>query len=87
MMTMQTEMANLHLTLDGLSRSVTALCLAIDPKCTHGPATESIVSHEKKLRETAQDLCNVIDVLIGIKRGQYSDIQEYCARLKELLKS
>lgn len=70
--------------LDGLSKSVTALCAAIDPKHTHGPETEKIVAHERQIRETARDMIGSIRIHCGMN-SQYGYLREWAERLAKLL--
>lgn len=37
--------------IDQQSRTITQLCEAIDPACSHGPETEKLVAYEKEIRE------------------------------------
>jgi hypothetical protein len=43
-------------TMESLSRTVTALCQAIDPDCKHGPETEKLVHYCTELRRHAGEL-------------------------------
>lgn len=70
-----------------LTKTVHRLCEAIDPKHTHGPETEKIVEHQKKLRVAARGICNVVDLLIGRSNKQYCDVIAYRNRIRELLDS
>ena len=45
-------------TMDALSKTVTTLCLAIDPKCTHGPETEKIAAYARAMRFAVKMLVN-----------------------------
>ncbi|GEM_PF-4744950 len=74
--------------IESLSKNITVLCEAIDPKATHGPEAVKIAAHAKAIREVATHLCNVIDVMIGIKpNSPWQDIQGYRDQLRALLES
>lgn len=60
--------------LDALSKSVTALALAIDPTATHGPETGKIVAYANTTRRLAEELAS--GVFVGNRTFQVNKARE-----------